>query len=164
MSKFSIFLTLAEGLNRELEICPLLYGSLGLEQRLNRNLNADDIDILISEEWLSQRWETLKAFMEGEGYTLYDLHEHAFEKDGVSVAYASLESLSPFAGIRIANIPKVRYNQICYLLLDLDDYRKVYTASSKDGYRKDKKHKDDFRKIQLIDEILRNRPKRSEDT
>ena len=43
------FLYVAESLNKKLDIVPLLFGSLGLEQRLHTNLNADDIDILIPE-------------------------------------------------------------------------------------------------------------------
>ena len=152
MTKFETFLHLAERLNREFEILPLLYGSLGLEQRLGMDLHADDIDILIPQIWLQDQWETLAKWMAQLGYELYDLHEHAFCNDGVSVAFASLESLSTFAGIEIAKIPMVRYNNTRYLLLDLEDYRKVYAASSLDGYRKDRKNKDDSAKIALIDQ------------
>lgn len=151
MTKFSVFLNLAEQLNRELETVPLLYGSLGLEQRLRMDLHADDIDILVPEIWLQERWGDLAELMERQGYRLYDLHEHAFCKDGISVAFAALESLWEFAGIEIEKIPRILYNEICYLLLDLDDYRRVYMASSRDGYRKDKKNKDDSAKIVLID-------------
>lgn len=153
MTKYEEFLSLAQELNRQLDICPLLYGSLGLEQRLQSDLRADDIDILIPEIWLGERWGELTAFMEQSGFSLYDPHEHAFCKDGISVAYASLESLWPFAGIEIEKIPMVQYNETRYLLLDLDGYRKVYAASSLDGYRKDKKHKDDSAKLVLIDQV-----------
>ena len=154
MSKFLIFLSLAERLNQALQITPLLYGSLGLEQRLGDDLHADDIDILMPEIWLTEGWEALVSLMEDLGYRLYDEHEHAFMKDGVSAAFASIESLADFAGIEIAKIPVLHYNEICYLLLDLQDYRKVYTASSTDGYRKDKKHKNDAEKLARIDAAL----------
>ena len=155
MTKYNVFLELACQLNRKLEIIPLLYGSLGLEQRLHRDLRADDIDVLVPEIWLSNQWDNFAGFMQQQGFHLYDFHEHAFYRDRVSVAFASLESLSDFAGIEIAKIPMVRYNEIQYLLLDLEDYRKVYTASSHDGYRKDKKNKDDVAKLRLIDMALR---------
>ena len=41
-----------------------------------------------------------------------------------------------------------------YLLLDLQDYLKVYTASLKDSYRKNVKNKNDREKIDLINEAL----------
>ena len=154
MSKLNQFYKLAEILNAELEIKPLLYGSLGLAQRLGRELGAEDIDILIPEVWLTEKWDTLCDFLSRNGYELYDLHEHAFFKENLSTAFASLESLEEFAGIEIANIPEIRYNNLCYLLLNLEDYKKVYTASSRDGYRKDKKHKNDTQKIALIEEAI----------
>ena len=151
MTKFAVFLEVADSLNRQFGILPLLYGSLGLEQRLGLDLHADDIDILLPEIWLHEQWDRLVNLMHHMGYVLYDLHEHAFSRDGIQVAFAELESLASFAGINVEKIPMVRYNDICYLLLDLEDYRKVYTASSFDGYRKDKKNKDDSAKLLLIE-------------
>lgn len=38
--------------------------------------------------------------------------------------------------------------------MELEDYLKVYTASLKDGYRKDVKNKQDHNKIDLINQAL----------
>lgn len=144
------FLCIAEALNKKLDIVPLLFGSLGLEQRLHTNLNADDIDILVPEVFLHEKWDGIVAVMNDNGYVLYDLHEHAFEKSGLSIAFASIEDLTPFAGVDLAGIPVVEETGVCYYLLNLQDYLKVYTASSKDGYRKNSKNKNDEEKIELI--------------
>ena len=148
------FLYIAELLNKKLNIVPLLYGSLGLEQRLHINLNTDDIDILIPEVFLNERWNSIISVMNDNGYVLYDLHEHAFEKSGLSIAFAKAEDLTPFAGIDITKIPVIEEAGACYYLLDLQDYLKVYTASSKDGYRKNVKNKQDEQKIELINKAL----------
>ena len=148
------FLYAAESLNKKLNIVPLLFGSLGLEQRLHTSLNADDIDILIPETFLNEKWNNVVAVMNDNGYVLYDLHEHAFEKSGLSLAFASIESLTSFAGIDIAKIPIIEESGVYYYLLDLQDYLKVYTASSKDGYRKNIKNKKDEEKIKLINKAL----------
>ena len=148
------FLSIAAVLNEQLQIVPLLFGSLGLEQRLHADLHADDIDVLIPEAFLNEKWDRLVAVMNEQGYALYDLHEHAFEKAGLSVAFASIESLTPFAGVDVAKIPVVEEAGVRYYLLDLQDYLKVYTESAKDGYRKDKKHKEDGEKIELIKKAL----------
>ena len=148
------FLRVAELLNKELHIVPLLFGSLGLEQRLHTDLNADDIDVLIPEVFLHEKWESIVALMGDNGYVLYDLHEHAFEKSGLSLAFAAIESLTPFAGIDLAKIPVMEEQGVRYYLLDLRDYLKVYTASSHDGYRKNVKNKKDEEKIKLIQNMI----------
>ena len=52
MEKYNSFLKIARALHQKLGICPLLFGSLGLEQRLKADLRADDIDILVPEFFL----------------------------------------------------------------------------------------------------------------
>ena len=155
--KYAEFVRIAKLLNEDLQIKPLLFGSLGLERRLDTDLNADDIDVLVPERFVGGDWDRLLALMTAQGYSLYDQQEHAFEKDGVSVAFASLESLEPFAGVDIAAIPTVTDSGAEYLLLGLEDYLKVYQASSKDGYRRDVKNKQDQAKIDLIINRLTNR-------
>ncbi len=151
------FIRIAGSLNERLNIVPLLFGSLGLEQRLDMELDADDIDVLIPEMFLNEKWDSIAALMNDAGYTLYDLHEHAFEKSGLSVAFAEIESLPSFAGIDIKQIPVIDEAGVRYRLLDLHGYLKVYTASAKDGYRKNVKNKQDEQKIELIKTALRKR-------
>ena len=148
------FLHIAGAFNEKLHIVPLLFGSLGLEQRLHTNLDAEDIDVLIPEVYLNEKWDRVVTLMNDHGYALYDLHEHAFEKSGLSVAFASIESLTPFAGVNLESIPIIEETGIRYYLLNLQDYLKVYTASLKDGYRKNKKNKKDEQKIELINKAL----------
>ena len=143
-------------LQGEMQIVPLLYGSLGLEYLTKENLGADDIDILIPEIYLSEQWAAFRAMLERNGYCLIDEHEHTFVKNGISFSYARLEELEPFAGIYISDIPILKANSIQFRLLTLDQYLKVYTASSKDGYRRDVKEKRDQEKIDLIRSQLGN--------
>ena len=153
--KYSEFLLIAKSINVQFNVLPLLFGSLGLEQRLNVDLRADDIDILLPEYYLRDGWQALKKLMEELGYELYDLHEHAFQKGEFSAAFASLENLTPFAGIDIKTIPAVADSDTAYLLLELPDYQKVYEASAKDGYRVNKKEKKDHKKLTLIAQALK---------
>lgn len=148
------FFHIAKILNEKLNVVPLLFGSLGLEQRLRTNLNADDIDMLIPEIFLNDKWSSIVDIMSENGYSLYDIHEHAFEKNGLSAAFASIESLAPFAGVDLEKIPIAEEDGVRYLLLDLQDYLKVYTESLKDGYRKNVKNKNDRQKIDLINQTL----------
>ena len=144
------FLHIAALLNDVFHITPLLFGSLGLEKRLKMDLSADDIDILIPENFLESNWGQLIFLMEKEGYKLYDEKEHAFSKLDISIAYATINTLKTFADIDIENIPVVTEDGISYYLLELEDYLKVYKASSKDSYRQNIKNKQDKNKIDLI--------------
>ena len=81
-AKFKNFLENAKLLNGQFRIVPLLYGSLGLENITEADLHSDDIDILIPGEFVTgENWPTLIEFLEANGYTLIDDHEHTFTKD-----------------------------------------------------------------------------------
>ena len=148
------FLKNAELLWNYLGIIPLAYGSLGLEILTGEDLDADDIDILIPEAFLTDRWSLFKSFLETKGYRLADEHEHSFEKDGITFSYAGLEELETFAGVPVSEIETRRHNGIPYRLLSLSQYLSVYRASQKDGYRINVRKKKDAEKIAFIESRL----------
>jgi len=146
MNKFDQFLENSQLLKDKFNVTPLLYGSLGLEVLTNVDLKSDDIDILIPNIYLSDKWIEFKGFLEENSYQLIDLHEHTFLKDGIAFSYASIENLNEFAGISINEITCYEG----YLLLNLRQYLKVYQTSLKDGYRIYNKNKKDQEKIDWI--------------
>lgn len=151
MTKFDCFLKNAEMLNKKFNIVPLLYGSLGLEVLTNTSLNADDIDILIPQVFVTgDRWNEFKLFLENHGYVLVDEHEHTFRKESVDYSYASIEGLKDFAGIVVCDIEIRNISGTEFMLLSLEQYLKVYQKSSQDGYRMNVKEKQDDQKIEFI--------------
>lgn len=155
MNKYELFLRSAKLLNEKFNIEPLLYGSLGLEVLTSEYLNSDDIDVLIPEEYLSgDKWNSFKTFLESYDYKLIDLHEHTFITNDIKIAFASIENLEPFAGIKIDDI-NIYDNNCKYRLLTLEQYLKVYEKSSLDGYRLNKKEKQDNKKIEFIKSKLK---------
>lgn len=148
--KKTAFLENAELLSREFGIVPLMYGSLGLEYLTGENLNADDIDILIPEIFLRDRWQEFRNVLESCGYCLTNEREHTFCKDGFAYSYASVEELEDFAGISVCEIRQFTENGVAFRLLSLEQYRKVYTASAKDGYRREVRQKKDGEKLAVI--------------
>ena len=148
--KYGEFLSAAAQINKTFRVSPLLFGSLGLERRLGISLNSDDIDVLLPERLLKADWQRLIAMMEDLSYTLQDEEEHEFVKGDFRIAFASIENLEPFAGVDLNTIPLITDQGASYYLLELPDYLKVYEASSKDGYRKNVKNKQDQQKIDLI--------------
>lgn len=151
---FETFIHLANRLNLEYKIQPLLYGSLGLEQVTKINLHPEDIDILIPQVFIDDRWEDLKGLMNELGYKLVDLREHQFSKNKVNIAFAKIEELEEFAGIELKDIQTKIIHDTEYKLLNLVQYLQVYRKSSIDGYRKVKKNNKDIEKINLIESIL----------
>ena len=148
--KKQAFLENTKLLSDKLGITPLMYGSLGLEYLTGEDLNADDIDILIPKILLEERWSEFKTILLNDGYTLIDEHEHEFEKEGIHYSYAQIEELESFAGIGISEIATISTGDFCFKLLSLSQYLKVYTASSKDGYRVNVRKKKDSDKIEFI--------------
>ena len=133
--KSLLFFENAKLLKEKFDIIPLMYGSLGLEYITGKSLDADDIDILIPQTFLNENWSEFKDFLTDSGYVLFDEHEHTFQKDDVFYSYASGEELESFAGISTSDIRIAKDDDVQFRLLSLEQYLKVYTASSKDGYR-----------------------------
>ncbi|MBR6633292.1 MAG: hypothetical protein IKL05_03185 [Clostridia bacterium] len=153
-NKFNHFLENARLLSDKFGIVPLLYGSLGLEYLTGDDLGADDIDILVTSVFVTERWHEFKSFLEVQGYVLVDEYEHTFERDGVAYSYADIEDLESFAGINTEDIELHETDGVRFLLLSLAQYLAVYKQSSKDGYRVNVRQKKDADKIRFIESKL----------
>lgn len=152
---FEEFLKIARHLNKELEIIPVLYGSLGLQQVSGIDFSPQDIDVLVPLKFINEEWTDLKQTIEYLGYEFVDLHEHQFRKNNIKLAFAPLESLAEFAGVNHSALNIVQVNAVKYKSLTLDDYLKVYSKSFSDGYRSTKNNNKDLIKIEAIKNILR---------
>ena len=144
------FYNLARELNKKLNIIPLMYGSLGLEHVTSIELSPSDIDILIPNVFITEKWNELKEVLEQNGYSLEDIHEHEFRKDKTRVAFSNIEELETFAGIKEQDIMQKETNQIMYRVLNLAQYEIVYKKSLQDGYRINTRNKKDHEKLELI--------------
>lgn len=159
---FQAFLEIAEQLNK-LGITPLLMGSVGLERRTGRDWQAGDLDIHVPSDprgWEAPdderiyRADELIATMNQLGYVLVDRHEHEFHKDGLSVEFGGLHSLPEFAGVELEDLEELETAGVRYYLPTLEQYLKIYQASSKDSYRAENNNQKDFAKIAFLKEIL----------
>ncbi len=154
MKKQSFFEN-AKLLNEKFGIVPLMYGSLGLEYITNENLNSDDIDILIPNIFINEKWDDFKSTLTETGYVLIDEHEHTFQKNEICYSYAAYEELESFAKINLSDIEYKIDCDVQFKMLSLEQYLKVYTASSKDGYRMNVRQKKDADKILFIHKHLK---------
>lgn len=88
------------------------------------------------------------------GYALIDIHEHEFQKDGVSVEFGSINSLLDFAGVSESNIELIHLDDITFRVPNLEQYLSIYKASSQDSYRNDHNNNKDFKKIEWLERHL----------
>jgi phosphoribosylanthranilate isomerase len=148
-TKLDIFLKICMGLNAELDLIPCLCGSLGLQQRIGKDLRPDDIDMLVPARFIADRWNELSGLAAGLGYELIDPREHTFHDGEAKISFAKMD-LDTFAGIPSEKIPQIETEGARYLLPTLEQFLRIYEASSKDGYRTGKQGKKDFEKIKMI--------------
>jgi hypothetical protein len=113
------------------------------------DLDPEDVDILMPRMFFQEKWERLLELMAKEGYTLFDLREHSFLRNGSIVAFAAYD-LDELINISLEEVPIVSDSGINYKLLTLTQYLAVYERFMKDGYRKNTKGRQDAEKIALI--------------
>ncbi len=128
------------------KINSILYGSLGVSVYLGNFKEFDDIDLLVEDVYLDKKWSNLVKVMNDNNFKLVDSKEHEFvNKQKIKVAFAKKSILIE--------------DNICDLQKDIQIYKKegisvktlskqafinAYIFSSKDGYRKEKRGKNDL--------------------
>ncbi|MBU9674326.1 hypothetical protein KQ939_15175 [Planococcus sp. CP5-4] len=147
------FIRLCKSFNKELHIIPVLYGSLGLGKIAKMDFSPQDIDMLVPFVYLNEQWSALENLMERLGYSVIDYREHEFSDGYNQVGFSFIEDLETFAGVDHRSLEKVLEDGAEYYVLSLDDYLKIYTKSTIDGYRRIKNHGKDLKKIKIIRKI-----------
>jgi hypothetical protein len=156
MNLYDEFIEITKSLNKDLNIIPVLYGSLGLEKVTGVEFSPQDIDILVPLTFLEEKWVILKSLLENLGYELIDLHEHEFKKDNVKIGISYYEDLKKFANIDYNTLMKNEDNGATYRTLSISEYLKVYNRSLLDGYRRTKNNNKDQSKIKILNKLLLN--------
>lgn len=155
MDQYKEFLRIAKCLNTELDIIPVLYGSLGLSRFIKKDLNPKDIDILVPQKYITSDWGELQKILSKINYRLVNKKEHEFICENNIIGIAFEEDLLPFAKVNHKELKIVSDGGVDYKILNIIQYRKVYEASKKDSYRSQKNNKKDFKKITLIDSYIK---------
>ncbi len=160
--KFNEFIEITRKLN-DIEIIPLLMGSVGLEIITGKNWDAQDLDIHVPgdkrgwevpPELSIFNWYNIIKIMNSMGYSLIDLHEHEFYKEGLSVEFGIIDTLPDFAGVPLEDLELHKIGEVKYYLLNPKQYLSVYESSSKDSYRADKNNNKDIKKIDFLKKLV----------
>ncbi|MBI2098497.1 MAG: hypothetical protein HYT49_02435 [Candidatus Wildermuthbacteria bacterium] len=149
--KFEIFREVAEVLNKKLGVVPVLYGSLGLSRLVKETITVNDIDILVPDEFVGEKWGELKNVIEELDFELSDVSEHEFIRNGQKVAFAEYNNLAD-VNLTIGDLKQSEENGISFYELNLEQYLAVYCYCLHDGYRQTKHA--DKEKIALIERYI----------
>lgn len=164
--KFKEFIKIAKKLN-DIEIIPLLMGSVGLEVVTGKSWDALDLDIHIPgdkrgwevpPETNIHNWNDVVNIMNSLGYCLIDLHEHEFSKEGLSVEFGIIDTLPSFAEVQLEDLEMHHHGEVSYYLLNTEQFLRVYESSSKDSYRADNNNHKDIRKIDFLKRMISINP------
>jgi hypothetical protein len=162
---FNEFINIAKRLN-DIEIIPMLMGSVGLEVVTEKSWDAQDLDIHVPgdkrgwevpPELSIHNWVDIMEIMNSMGYSLIDLHEHEFSKEGLSVEFGIIDTLPDFAGVQVEDIELHHMGVVKYYLLNPEQYLCVYKSSSKDSYRANQNNDKDLKKIDFLKKNDRKR-------
>jgi hypothetical protein len=139
------------GILKELKVKPVIYGSFGVANYLGDFKDFEDIDILIEDEFINDKWKEFRKLFESKGFSLINEKEHEFEFDGKKVGFASKNIL--VRDIIINDYKElVQYKNGVALTLKPEDFLKAYRFSVKDGYRintRGKKDKEIIEKLEI---------------
>lgn len=135
---------------KELNIKPIIYGSFGVATYLGNFKDFEDIDLLIEDGFVSDRWIEFKKFLELNGFNLINEKEHEFESEGKKVGFASKDIL--IKDRIIDDFSKlVQYKNKDAFTLTPEDFLKAYKFSVRDGYRIDTREKKDNSIIEKLE-------------
>jgi len=152
--KFEIFLEIAKALNESFNTVPVLYGSLGLYKIIGEHSECSDVDVLVPDEFVNERWDELIKLIEKMGFELKDEHEHEFIRNSEIVAFAKQNDLIKRIGLYPNKLIVCKVDDIKFKELSIEDYLSVYRLMLRDDYRQEKRGKADQEKIELIEKYI----------
>ncbi len=140
---------------KELKIKPVIYGSFGVANYLGDFKDFEDIDILIEDEFINNRWEEFRKLFKSREFNLVNEKEHEFEFNGKKVGFASKNILIRDKIINnFSELVQYKNNKGIFILTP-ESFFKAYRFSVKDGYRINTRGKKDVDIIEKLEVYIR---------
>lgn len=135
----------------------ILYGSLGASVYLGNFREFNDVDLLVDRKYLSEEWSQLIEQMKQHGFQIVNKKEHEFlNEEGKKVAFAEKDVL-----IRdkicdpVKDVLEFTQRGVKVRTLTIDGFINAYKFSSKDGYRIEKRGRNDLQVVMLLQDLKR---------
>ena len=126
-NKFQIFLQIARELNKH-DVVPTIYGSLGLYRITNQQDEINDIDIIISNMNLVDKFIELEKIMSVVGFERDPYYKHEFIKGEERVGFEPEDELKEWS-INVNNLKITEVEGVRFKELSAKDYLKVYNRT-----------------------------------
>ncbi len=139
---------------KKLNIKPVIFGSFGVANYLGEFKKFEDLDLLIEDIFINERWEESKELLESNGFKLVDENEHEFELNGQKIGFASKNILIRDKIINDYS-ELIQYKNKDALTLKPESFLKAYTFSIKDGYRINMRNKKDKKVIDMLENYIK---------
>ena len=151
-----IFLEAVKILNEEFDIIPVLYGSYCLELMMEEEFSADDVDLLIPEEFFSHRYSLINKFTLN-GFEYIENEVICFVKNDIEVELAKKDTWLNYCKTNSKDLVLVEEQGTKYYLLDLYSLSNLYQFLFSIRNRSSSKKAKDLMKIQKIQDKLENK-------
>jgi hypothetical protein len=144
---------------RSHDIEPVVYGSTGASLYLGPFKTLNDVDLLLDDPWLGERWAELQEFLREAGFRLIDEREHEFEDShGRSPSFARKSILLRDKILHtFDDLVTVQTHSGRLTTLSPLGFLRAYEFSARDGYRKDMRGKKDEDVIVLLKSYIRHK-------
>ena len=141
---------------RALGIHPILYGSLGASAYLGDFKTFKDIDVLVEDVWLKDKWIRLVEYLDQHGWRMINEREHEFIKTGCPRLSLASQDILERDGIGKLSecIAHIEYDGLQLQTITAEAFLRAYQLSVKDGYRVQQRGKKDAQIIQLLKQHL----------
>jgi len=155
-AKFETFLGIAKNLNNFLDVIPIVYGSLGLYRIIGERGECEDIDILIPNEFVNERWSELVDVMAKMGLELENEHKREFISDSGTISFLEQNDLIRRINLYPDTLIAHSINDIKFKELSAENYLAAYKFIVQDGHLREEKKKSYQKKVDMIEEYIEN--------
>jgi len=148
-----LLLEISKLLHEKFQVVPLLYGSFALQEVLDKDYQAHDIDILIPSEVLKNRINLIQAFVMN-GFTYFNKEVLTFEKNGIEIEISNLEQWTKNSNWDMNENIMISQDDISYQLLSAHNLEKLYQYLLNDKRRSKNKKRKDQEKLSDLKKFL----------
>lgn len=149
----NLFLKITQKLN-EINVIPIIYGSLGLYFEIGEKGLVNDIDFVLKDKDFKRCWDKIKGMMEGLGYKNDLSHAQEFIDRKPYVSFMAVNQLRKVTG-NFKKLTEVEFKGAKFYNFTLKTYLKIYKNGLKNKWRCSKRERGDLIKIDYIKKHLR---------